>query len=86
MRWWRLAVGAALLIWVLGTAYSQARKRGRRVGLAILFSGSAVFLFAAAALVPRPPMSETGAVVLVVGSLVSVGLAMAVVLSRGFRA
>jgi hypothetical protein len=86
VRWWRLALGGALLLWVLGTAYVQAKRRGRRIGVALLFSGGAVLVFAAAALVPQPPMTASVAEGLVVTSIVLLGLAMAVVLWRGFRA
>ncbi len=85
MRWWRLALGGALLAWVLGTAYSQARKRDRELGAAVLLLGTAIFMFAAAALVPRPPMPVAVASVLVVGSIVMLAAAMGVVLWRGFR-
>ena len=85
MRLWRLALGGALLLWVLGTAYRQARKRDRELGLAVLLFGSAVFMFLAAALVPRPPMPVPVASLLVVGSIVTLGAAMGVVVWRGFR-
>ncbi len=85
MRWWRLVFGGLLLVWVLGTAYVQARRRGRNIGLAIVFFGGAIFLFAAAALVPRPPMESGTASVLVVAAIVSLAMAMAVMLWRGFR-
>ena len=85
MRWWRLALGGLLLVWVLGTAYVQARRRGRSIGLAVLLFGGAVFLFAAAALVPRPPMGAGTASLMVVAAIVSLAMAMAVVLWRGFR-
>ena len=42
MRWWRLALGGALLLWVVGTAYRQARKRDRELGLAVLLLGAAM--------------------------------------------
>ena len=85
MRWWRLALGGALLLWVLGTAYGQARRRDRELGLAVLLLASAVCMFAAAALVPRPPMPLAAASLLVVGSVVMLGAAMGVLLWRGFR-
>ena len=85
MRWWRLAAGGAVLLWVLGTAYRQARKRGRDLGAAVVLVGVAVFMFAVGALAPRPPLSAEWASVLVVGSVVMLGMAMAVVLWRGFR-
>ena len=85
MRWWRLALGGALLLWVVGTAYRQARKRDRELGLAVLLLGAAVCLFLAAGLVPRPPMPLAVASLLVVGSIVMLGAAMGVVLWRGFR-
>lgn len=85
MRWWRLVFGALLLVWVLGTAYVQARQRGRDIGLAIVFFGGAVFLFATAALVPRPPMATGTASVMVVAAIALLALAMAVMLWRGFR-
>jgi hypothetical protein len=85
VRWWRLALGGALLLWVVGTAYRQARKRDRELGLAVLLLGSAVCMFLAAALVPRPPMPLAVSSLLVVGSIVMLGAAMGVVLWRGFR-
>lgn len=85
MRWWRLALGGALLAWVLGTAYHQARRRNRDLGTAVLMLGSAVFLFVAAAVVPRPPMTSELAAVFVVASILLIGGAMGVVLWRGFR-
>ncbi len=85
MRWWRLAAGGAILIWVLGTAYRQARKRGRELGVAVVLVGLAVFMFAIGALAPRPPLSAAMAEALVVGSIVVLGMAMAIVLWRGFR-
>ncbi len=85
MRWWRLALGGALLAWVLGTAYRQARRRNRELGTAVLLLGSAIFMFSAAAVFPRPPMTAELAAVLVVGSIVLIGGAMGVVLWRGFR-
>ncbi len=85
MRWWRLALGGALLAWVLGTAYRQARKRDRELGLAVLLFGAAVVMFALAALAPRPPMPDSAAAGLVVGSIIVLGAAFAVVLWRGFR-
>lgn len=84
MRWWHLGLGGALLVWILGTAYLQARRRGRKIGPALLFLGASVFLFAAAALVPRPPLSAGLASLFTIASIVSLALAMAVVLWRGF--
>ncbi len=85
MRWWRLALGIALLVWVLGTAYRQARRRGRDLGLAVLLVGAAALLFTAAAFVPRPPMPLAASKLLVVASVVMLGAAVALVLWRGFR-
>jgi len=85
VRWWRLALGAAVLIWVLGTAYRQARRRGRDLGLAVLLVGMAAVLFGGAAFVPRPPMPLLASKLLVVGSVILLAGAMAVVLWRGFR-
>jgi len=85
VRWWRLALGGALLIWVLGTAYFQARRRGRRIGPAPFFLACAVICFAAASLLPRPPVTFFLSQVLIVASVVLLALAMAVVLWRGFR-
>jgi len=85
VRWWRLALGGALLVWVLGTAYRQARRRDRTFGLAVLLLGTAVLMFSAAALIPRPPMPPAVASLLVVGSIVMLGAAMGVVVWRGFR-
>jgi membrane protein YdbS with pleckstrin-like domain len=85
VRWWRLAAGGAILLWVLGTAYRQAHRRGRELGAAVVLVGVAVFMFAVGALAPRPPLSADAAAVLVVGSVVLLGVAMAIVLWRGFR-
>ncbi len=85
MRWWRLALGAALLLWVLGTAYYRARRRGRELGLAVLLVGGGIILFGAAALAPRPPMSVAVSKLMVVGSVILLGMAMVVILWRGFR-
>ena len=85
MRWWRLALGAVLLVWVLGTAYLQARRRGRGIGLALFLLGLAVLSFAAASLLPRPPVTEALSRALVVSTISLLALAMAVVLWGGFR-
>ncbi len=82
---WRVTIGAVLLLWVLGAAYFQARRRGRRVGLAVLFLAVGLLCFLAAALVPRPPMTVAAAQTLIVLSVVLLGLAVTVVLLRGFR-
>ena len=78
-------MGAVLLVWVLGTAYHLARRRGRHLGLAVVLVGLAIFVFAAAAIVPRPPMTDSLANVMVVMSALMLGGAMGVVLWRGFR-
>ncbi len=85
MRWWRLALGGALLAWLLGTAYVQARRRDRELGVAVLLFGAAATVFIVAALVPRPPMTAAAASFLVIGSVVLLGAAIGVVLFRGFR-
>ena len=86
MRWgWRLALGAALLVWVLGTAYQQARRRGRDLGGVVVLLGAALLSFAAVALVPRPALTDFASVVLVIASLLFVALAMGLLLLRGFR-
>jgi len=85
VRWWRLALGGALLAWVLGTAYQQARRRGRELGGAVLLLAAALLSFAAAALVPRPPLTDLASVVLVIASLLFLALAMGLLLMRGFR-
>jgi len=82
---WRLALGAALLVWVLGAAYLRARRYGRDLGLAVLMGGGGILLFATAALGPRPPMTIAAANAMSVASVVLVGGALAVVLWRGFR-
>lgn len=85
MRWWRLALGGALLAWVLGTAYLQARRRGRRIGASLLLSGAALLLFAVASLVPRPPVSDQLSGAMVIGSIALLALAAALLLWQGFR-
>jgi hypothetical protein len=82
---WRLLLGGALLVFVLGTAYLQARRRGRALGTAVLLAGTGVVMFAAAALVPRPPMPGLLAKALVLGAMGTFAAAMAVLLARGFR-
>jgi uncharacterized membrane protein len=84
VRWWRFALGGALLAWVLATAYRRARERDRKLGSAVLLVGAAIAMFAASALAPRPPMTITLAAVLVVGSTAALAGAIAVVLSKGF--
>ena len=84
MARWQLILGAALLLWVLGVAYFQARRRGRRIGLAVVFLGVAVLSFGVAGFVPRPPMSDAHAQALVLLSVLSLAASMAVVLRRGF--
>ena len=85
MRWWRLGLGGALLAWVLATAYRRARSRGRQVGLAALLLGTAVVMFVAASLAPRPPMTIALATVLIVGCIAVLAGAIALVLWKGFR-
>lgn len=85
MRWWGLAAGGVLLVWVLATAHSQARRRGRRIGVSLLLSGAACVLFATAVLAPRPPVTATWSQALVVGSVVMLAAAVGVVLWQGFR-
>jgi peptidoglycan/LPS O-acetylase OafA/YrhL len=85
VRWWQLVLGGALLIWVLGTAYHQARRRGRKIGLALVFLWAAVVCFASASLLPRPPVTFLWSQGLIVASIVLLALAMAVVLWKGFR-
>ena len=82
---WRLILGAALLLWVLGAAYFQARRRGRRIGSALAFLALAVLAFGMAALTPRPPLTDALAQALVIASVTCLALSMAVVLARGFR-
>lgn len=82
---WRVILGVALLLWVLGVAYFQARRRGRPVGSALLFLGGAILSFGAAAFLPRPPMSDVLAQDLVIASVALLALSMALVLLRGFR-
>lgn len=80
-----MALGAALLLWVFGSAYHRARRRGRDLGLAVLLVGGGVALFAAASLLPRPPMTALISNVMVVVSVILLGMAMGVLLWRGFR-
>jgi hypothetical protein len=85
VRSWRLALGGALLVWVLATAYRRARARHRELGLAVLLLGAAVFMFIAAALAPRPPMTISLATAFLVGSIAALAGAIAVLLAKGFR-
>jgi ABC-type uncharacterized transport system permease subunit len=85
VRWWRFVLGGALLAWLLGTAYTQARRRDRQLGLAVLLLGAGVTMFTAAAVVPRPPMTAAAASLLIVGSVALLAAAIGVVLLRGFR-
>lgn len=86
MRWWRFALGAVLLAWVLGTACLQARRRGRSIGLALLLFAAAIVLFVAASFFPWPQqVSPEYPSAMVVASIVLLALSVAVVLWRGFR-
>ena len=85
VRWWRFALGGALLAWVLATAYRRARARDRDVALAVLLVGAAAVMFAVATFAPRPPVTIVLASALVIGSVVALAGAIAVVLSKGFR-
>ncbi len=82
---WRLIVGAIILLWVLGGAYYQARRRGRRIGLALFLLGAAVLAFGTAGFMTEPPLTAAAAQALVVAAVVLLGLAMLVVLLQGFR-
>lgn len=86
MRYWQFALGAALLLWILGTAYLQARRRRRRIGLALFFLALAAACYLAAAFLPEPPLNTALSSALVVASIVGLALAMAVILWHGFRA
>ena len=86
MRWWRFGLGGALLAWVLGTAYFQARRRGRNIGLAVLLFAAAAIAFVIASLYPWPaqiPPAYPSA--LIVASIALLALSMAVILWRGFH-
>jgi hypothetical protein len=85
MRWWRLALGAALLAWVLGTAYLQAKRRGRKIGLALLLLAAGLLLFGAGSLLPMPPLTTIASQALTVAAVALLALAMAVVLYHGFH-
>lgn len=81
-----MAGGVAVLIWVLGTAYVQARRRGRNIVLAVVFLFAAAALFAVAAFYTWPqetPPAYPSA--MIVGSIVCLALSMAVMLWHGFR-
>ena len=83
--YWRVTVGAVLLLWVLGAAYFQARRRGRTVGLALFLLAAGLLSFLVAAFSPRPPVTVALAQALIVLSVVLLALAVSVVLLRGFR-
>ena len=86
MRWWRFGLGGALRAWVLGTAYFQARRRGRNIGLAVLLFAAAAIAFVIASLYPWPaqiPPAYPSA--LIVASIALLALSMAVILWRGFH-
>jgi uncharacterized membrane-anchored protein YitT (DUF2179 family) len=85
VRYWQFGLGGALLVWILGTAYLQARRRRRRMGLALLFLAAAVVCFAGAVFLPQPPLTATLSSALVVASIIALALAMAVILWHGFR-
>ena len=81
-----MGVGGALLAWVFGTAYFQARRRGRNVGLAILLFAGAILLFVFASFFPWPqqvPSAYPSA--MIVASIALLALSMAVILWRGFH-
>jgi hypothetical protein len=81
VRWLYYGMAGAVLIWVLGTAYIQARRRGRNIGLALLFLAAAALLFTTAVV----PQSTVVSQVMVISSIVLLALAMGVVLYHGFR-
>jgi hypothetical protein len=85
VRYWQFGLGGALLVWILGTAYLQARRRGRRMGLALFFLGVAVVCYAEAVFLPQPPFTPVFSSALVVASIIALALAMAVILWHGFR-
>ena len=86
MRWWQLALGGALLAWVLGAAYFQARKRGRNVSLALVLLAASVGMFVAAGFFPwSQKAAPSYPSMLIVASIVCLALSMAVVLWRGFH-
>ena len=74
-----------MLVWVLGAAYYRARRRGRELGAAVLLAGAGIFLFATAVVAPRPPMTPLISNCLAVASVILLGMAMGIVLWRGFR-
>ncbi len=84
MRWWRIGLGAALLIWVLGAAYYQARRRGHSIGSALVLFGASVLCFLIAAFYPRPPVTDAISQELIVAAVVLLAAAMGIVLMRGF--
>ena len=85
MRWWRFALGGALLAWVVVTAYRRARVRHREVSFAILLLAAAIVMFAAGALAPRPPVTIAISMALAMGSIAALAGAIAVILWKGFR-
>ncbi len=85
MRWWRFAIGGALLLWVVATAYRQARARHREMGCAVLLAGAAVVAFVASAFAPRPPVTIELSMLLLAASIAALAGALALVLWKGFR-
>ena len=83
--WLRVSIGVVLLLWVLGVAYFQARRRGRRIGPALLLLATGGTCFLVACSCPRPPMTVNLAQSLVVLSVVRLALSVTFVLVRGFR-
>ncbi len=83
---WRVLIGVALLLWVLGVAYYQARRRGRRMEPALFLLVVAGISFLAGAFWPRPPMPVQVAGFLTVASVILLALSLIVALARGFHA
>lgn len=87
LRYWKWMLGIALVIWLGGTAWMEARRRGRHAeGAALAMLVGAVALFLAAAFFPRPPMTQRLAILLLIASVALVAGAISYVVVQGFRA
>ena len=86
LRYWRTLLGSALVLWVLGTAWSLARRHGRReivAGIPAAALGLLLFLFVS--FTPRPPLTESAAADLLVISIALLAAGFAMVVWSGFR-
>ena len=86
MRLWRSALGVLLLLWLVGTAYFTARRRGRPgLAFAAPLLGFSALCYLTAILAPRPPVTTTEATIAIVCSLLGLASAIGLIVWQGLR-